>query len=269
MNFKDLNLESWLAKNRLFLWWLVYIPLMAVILIINRKQLGLTVNDLSNLLISPQYKIFNSALIIVLTRVTLVAVGIVIILVCLLFPLFRISKEGVQWTKELEEELAEVSGQITGEEISGLVKEESLRWSLIHGWLKLEENRRLEPELLLRELLGTLWDAFPNQKISLTQVERERKWGLFHPLLAKLTLAEPGNIYEEDTSFSLKLEFSDTSQLLLHVYSDSGGFSPIDEKFIMVLGEIFLREVKSKAFTTEALSAYFERVPLTVEEGPV
>ena len=60
MVFKGVMLQQWLVKNRLLLWWVCYIPLVAFILIANQRQLSFTVDDLSNLVISPLYRIFNS-----------------------------------------------------------------------------------------------------------------------------------------------------------------------------------------------------------------
>jgi hypothetical protein len=263
LNFKQINFQQWFTRNRLWLWWTIYIPLVVMILILNYKQLNLSGNDLGNFIISPQYKIFNSALIIVLARVIVVAVGVVVLLICLFFPYFRVSKEGIQWTKEFEEELAEVSGEIAGEEISGLVKEESFRWSLVYGWLKLEERELLEPQFLLRELLATMWEAFPKQKISLSLINEGQKWSIYHPLLVKLIVPESANMLENETTFGLKLQFKKNTQLLLHVYSEPDGFSQIDEKFILILGEIFLLTVMKQGYTAEELLTYFDRVPLT------
>jgi hypothetical protein len=263
LSYKPARFQLWLTKNRLWLWWAIYIPLVVLIIIFNWEQLNLPSNDLSNLGISPQYKIFNSVLIIVLARVTLVAIGVVLIMICLFFPFFRVSRGGVQWTKEFEEELAEVSGEIAGEEIGGLVKEESFRWSLVYGWLKLGERELLEPQFLLRELLATIWEAFPNQRISLSFINDGQSWGIFHPLLSKLVVAENMNMLEDETTFGLNLRFLKGIQLLLHVYSDPEGFSQIDEKFILILGEIFLLTVMKQGYAPEELLTYFDRVPLT------
>jgi hypothetical protein len=263
LGIKPVNFQHWLTNNRLWLWWAIYIPLVAMILIVNKKQLFLPVDDLHNLILSPLYKIFNSALIIIIARIIVIAVGVVILMICLFFPYFRVSKEGVQWTKELGEELAQASGEIAGEEISGLVKEESFRWSLIYGWLKLEERKILEAQFLLRELLATIWEAFPKQKISLSLFSKEGKWGIYHPLLAKLVVIESNDMVVDDTTFGLKLQFGDETQLLLHVYSEPDGFSPIDEKFILILGEVFLLIIMKQHYRIEDLLAYFDRVPLT------
>jgi hypothetical protein len=263
MGIKPVDFQHWLTKNRLWLWWVIYIPLVSGILFLNIKNLDLPVGDLGNLILSPQYKIFNSSLIIVLGRIIVVAVGVVILLICLLFPYFRISKEGVQWSKEFEDELTEASGEIAGEEIGRLVKEESFRWSLIYGWLKHEEREKLEVQFLLRELLATLWEAFPKQKISLSLFNKEEKWGIYHPLLTKLIVAEGINLLEAETTFGLKLQFGKETHLLVHVYSEPEGFSPIDEKFILILGEIFVQIVIKKHCTIGELLAYFDKVPLT------
>lgn len=269
MGLKPVNIQHWLTKNRLWLWWAIYIPLVACILIFNNKELNLPVDYLHNLILSPQYKVFNSSLIIILARVLVIAVGVVVLMICLFFPYFRVSKEGVQWTKEFEEELTEASGEIAGEEISGLVKEESFRWSLIYRWLKLEEREVLEAQFLLRELLATIWEAFPKQKISLSLFDKEGRWGIYHPLLAKLVVAESNNMLEDETTFGFKLQFGKETQLLLHVYSEPEGFSQIDEKFILILGEIFLLIVIKQHYLTEELLTYFDRVPLTFTSAKV
>ncbi len=269
MSSKPFNLQQWMVKHRLILWWAVYIPLVIIVLFVYRQQLGLEDECLNNLVISPLYKIFNSNLMIILARVVLIAVGAVVILICLFFPLFRVSREGVHWTKELEEELAEASGEITGEEISGLVKEESFRWSLIYGWLKQEEKENPSPAFLLRELLATVWEAFPHNRISLYYKSTGQTWGLLHPLLVKLILTETGNMLEEETTFGLKLRFSKDTQIIMHIYSESVGFSQIDEKFILVLGEVFLREAKRQGYSPDELLTYFDRVMLTSDTGIV
>ena len=160
------------------------------------------------------------------------AIGAVVILVCLLFPLFRVSKEGVQWTKELEEELTNFSGEVTGEEINDFIKEESLRWSLVYQWLKMTNAGRLQPQFLLSELLTTIWDVYPAKKVSLILSEQDQKWGIVHPLLVKL---EPVNLHEIDIIFGIKLKFGEQTYLLLHVYGEPESLSLIDEKFIFAL----------------------------------
>ena len=67
------------------------------------------------------------------------------------------------------------------------MQEEGLRWSLILRWLKIEEWGEFETPLLLRELLATLWEAFPAQKIAVTLINPEGNWGLSHPLLPILS----------------------------------------------------------------------------------
>jgi hypothetical protein len=269
MGLKTAGVQHWLTKYRLWIWWAIYIPVLAGILIFYNKQLELPIDDLRNLILSPQYKVFNSGLIIFLARVVVIAVGVVILMICIFFPYFRVSKEGVQWTKEFEEEMTEASGEIAGEEISGLVKEESFRWSLIYGWLKLEERETLDPNFILRELLATIWEAFPKEKISLTLIDKEYCWGIHHPLLNKLVVVESNNILEDETTFGLKLQFGKEAQLLLHIKSEAEGFSQIDEKFVSVLGKIFLLIVIKQQFSAEELLVYFDKIPLTFTKDTV
>ena len=76
-------------------------------------------------------------------------------------------------------------------------------------------------------------------------------------------MAENMNMLTDETTFGLKLRFMKGTQLLLHVYSEPEGFSQIDEKFILILGEMFLWAVMKKGYTPEELLTYFGRVPLT------
>ncbi|HBF38711.1 MAG TPA: hypothetical protein DDW50_15510, partial [Firmicutes bacterium] len=252
------------TKNRLWLWWAIYIPLVAGILFFNMKHLDLPGNELSNFILSPQYKIFNSPLIIVLGRIVTVALGAVILLVCLLFPYFNISKGGVQWTKEFQEELTEASGEITGEEIEELVQEEGLRWSLILRWLKIEEWEAFKIPFLLRELLASFWEAFPALKIAITLINPEGNWGLAHSLLSRLVVAENANSLAPEKAFGMKLQLGKGIHLLFHIFLEQDGFSSIDEKFILALGEIFVKMMMKQEATVDELLTYFERISLTI-----
>jgi hypothetical protein len=265
MGFKSFNIQRWLNKNRFYLWWTIYIPLVSGILLLNFKHLDLPVDQLSNFILSPQYKMFNSPLIIILGRIVIVALGAAILMICVLFPYFNVSKEGIQWTKEFQDELTEVSGEIAGEEIEGLVKEESIRWSLILRWLKMEEREVVEMSMLLRELLATCWEVFPSQKITLTLLSDQGKWGLSHPLLPNLIVTESKNFKELARVFGMKLHLGKDFHLFFHIDSQAEEFSPIDEKFLLVLGEIFVLIVMNQDCVIEELFSFFEKVPLPIQ----
>lgn len=260
------NLQHWLTKYRMLLWWLLFLPLLTLILILNWNLLNIPVKVLNDTLLGFQYKIFNSAVLIIVIRIALVAVSLVIIMICLFFPLFRIGKEGVQWTKELEEELVKASGEIAGEEIENLIKDESIRWSLIHGWIKLKEPGQPEVHLLLRELLATIWEAFPDGKLSICLLNGKGCQGITHPLLTRLILGEAVPWLDDERAYGLQLQFAGESRLLLHIYTSyPEGFSQIDEKFILVLGEVFLQKTIKSGVTPEQLLTDFEQIPLTMQ----
>ncbi len=264
------NLQQWLTRNRLLLWWLIFLPLLALILLCNQSLFKIPSQLLNDSLLSFQYKIFNAPTLIIVARIALIAVGLVVILICLLFPLFRVGKEGVQWTKELEEELARASGEITGEEIENLIREESFRWSLIHGWIKLKEPEPQDAHLLLRELTATIWEAFPDYKISICLIKGRNSWGITHLLLPRLVLGEAIATLEDERTFGLQLPLENDEYLLLRIYTSyPEGFSQIDEKFILVLGEAFLQKVLSSGIGSEQLLAYYDRIPLTLNTGEV
>ena len=101
--------HRWVRKNPLILWWLIFLPLLLVILHTSWEHLTLPLEVEPG---PPSFwpNLFYSFPLIVLARIVLVAVGLVIIMICLFFPLFRVSKEGVQWSREQEEEIARVTG---------------------------------------------------------------------------------------------------------------------------------------------------------------
>lgn len=270
MGWKIVNLQQWLTRNRILLWWLLFLPLLASILIYNRNLLNIPSQIINDSLLSFQYKIFNSAVIIIVLRVALVAVSLVIIMVCLFFPLFRVSKGGVQWTKELEEELVKASGEIAGEEIDNLIRDQAFRWSLIHNWVKLKEPAAGDAHLLLRELLATIWEGFPNCKISLCRVDGRNNWGITHPLLTRLILDEAIMALDDERTYGLQLQVAGEEYLLLRIYTGyPEGFSQIDEKFMLVLGEIYLQKVIRSGAAPEQLLAHFDQIPLTVKATEV
>lgn len=270
MSLRVTNLQQWLTKNRVLLWWVIFLPLLIVVVVSNSHLLQVSSDMLNDSLMSFQYKICNSPTIIILARVLLVAVGIVIIMICILFPLLRVGKEGVQWTKELEEELVRASGEIAGEEISDLVKEESFRWSLIHGWIKMKEPEKQDAHLLLRELIATIWDAFPTTKLSLNLVNGKNSLGITHPLLSKLVLSETLLMSDDERTYGVKLPFEGDDSLLLRIYTSyPEGFSQIDERFLLVLGEIFLQKVIKSGAIPQELLMHFDQTLLTLQSNEV
>ncbi len=250
----------------MLLWWLIFLPLLLLILICNTSLLKISPQILNNSLLGFQYKILNSASLIILARVVLVAVGLVIIMICIFFPLFRVSKEGIQWTKELEEEL----GEITGEEVATLIKTESFRWSLIHSWIRLKEPEAPDAHLLLRELMTTVWDAFPDYKLSVCFIKDKNCWGITHTLLPRLILGDATISLEEDRTFELQLSIAPNEYLGLRIYnSHQEGFSQIDEKFIQALGEVFIQKVAKSGVEPEQLFIHYDRIPLALNKDDV
>jgi hypothetical protein len=264
------NLQQWLTKYRILLWWVLFLPLLALIIVYNPNLFDIPSQVIDDSFMSFQYKIFNSTVIIIVLRIALVAISLVIIMICLFFPLFRVSTEGVQWTKELEEELVKASGEIAGEEIDNLIQDEVYRWALIHNWVKLKEPEPKDSHLLLRELLATLWEGFPNCKISLCRMNGKNYWGITHPLLTRLVLDEAIMALDDERTYGLQLQTAGEEYLLLRLYTGyPEGFSQIDEKFILVLGEIYLQKVTKSGATPEQLLAHFDQIPLTAKTAEV
>lgn len=266
MGNKIVNMQQWLTKNRMLLWGLIFLPLLLLIVFLNRSLFDLPSQLLNNPDVSFQYKVANNAIVIILARIAAIAMGLVIIMICLFFPVFRVGKEGVQWTKELEEELVKASGEIAGEEIDNLIKDESFRWTLIHNWVKLKEPQPQDSHLLLRELLATLWEGFPNCKISLCRTNGKNNWGITHPLLNRLFLDDAITALNDERTFGLQLQVAGEEYLLLRIHTGyPEGFSQIDEKFILVLGDIYLQKVSESGATPEQLLAHFDQIPLTAK----
>lgn len=237
-----------------------FLPGMAVLLILGRDLFHVPALHLNNTWLSFQFKVLNTVPLIILARLVLAAVGIVILLICFLFPILRVSKEGVQWTKELGEELANASGEITAEEIGHLVGRETLRWSLIYGWLRQREQEEANPHLLLREFLANIGETFSDCRLSLTWRDGKSQWTVLHPLLSRLVREEAQTLISEERSFGLRLELGSGNELVLRIYSnDPAGFSQMDERFLTVLGEVFLQEVVRGGFSGSELLTYFQK----------
>lgn len=256
------DLQQWVYNHRLFLWIIIFLSSLATILVIVGEELWSTPDLLEDTALSFQYKVLNTNSIIFLTRLILAALGVVVLLICLFFPVFRLGKEGIQWTKEMEEELVRYSGKITGEEVEELISEEAVRWSLVHRWLLPNVWKGRGRPDFLRELLATIWEAFPHHQISLTLIGRDRsRVAILHPLL--LELAEDELALDKE-SIGFGLDFSEGKKLLLTVHSrELKGFSSIDRIFLAVLGEIFSQEVMDGGVTLMELLASFQQVTLT------
>jgi hypothetical protein len=250
------HFQQWVSKNRLLLWWMIFLPLMAVILVISWEYLIIPTKD-DGVAYSFLQEILNTMPLLVLSRIVLIAVGLVVILICLFFPVFRVGKEGVQWTREKEEELAQVTGEITGAEVEHLIEQEALRWSLVYKWLHFNERKEMEPPVLLRELVATVLEVFPEHRLSLTMLWGDEEYILLHPLLVRM-------VPQEETvqeTFGVKMIFSKYMLLVLHIYSeDSIGFSTIDESFILILCEVFLQATMQKELSLSQLVAYFDLI---------
>jgi hypothetical protein len=202
-------------------------------------------------------QLVHSFPLIVLARVVLVAIGVVIIMICLFFPLFRVGKEGVQWSREQEEEITRASAEIIGAEVEELILQESFRWSIIHRWLRFSTVQEGMPMIWLRDLVATIIEAFPKEQLSIVLQAGEEYFTLQHPLLPKLVPADSS----VETSFGLKLRFRPDYALYFYLYTEEvGGFSTIDEQFLLILCEIFGGKAQAAGVTWTELVAYFELV---------
>ncbi|NLM37228.1 MAG: hypothetical protein GX202_03765 [Firmicutes bacterium] len=248
--------QRWVRKNPLILWWLIFLPLMLVILYTSWGHLTAPLAVEDN---PPGFwiNLVHSFPLVVLARIVLVAVGLVLIMICLFFPLFRVSKEGVQWTREQEEEIARVTGEITGAEVEELIQQETFRWSIILRWLRFCGSKEVASAVSLRELVATISEAFPAERFSILLEHRKKVYGLQHRLLPKLVLPDQ----DLAEAFGVKLSFGLDYALYIYLHApDPTGFSPIDEQFMLVLCEIFGRGAQQMNVNPEELVAYFELV---------
>lgn len=248
--------HRWVTKNPLYLWWLIFLPLILVIIITSWEQLTVPMADTAKLSgFIPQ--LVQSSTLVVLARIVLVAIGLVIIMICLFFPLFRVGKEGVQWTREQEEEITQASAEIIGAEVEELIRQESFRWSIVQAWLRFGTVQEGMPMIWLRDLVATIMEAFPKEQLSIILQAEENYYTLQHPLLPKLVPADSGL----DEAFGLKLRFRPDYALYFYLYTDEvGGFSAIDEQFLLILCEIFGGKAQAAGVTWTELVAYFELV---------
>lgn len=257
--------HRWVRKNPLILWWLIFLPLLLLILFTSWEHLTAPLEAGA---VPPGFlpSLFFSYPLIVLARVVLVAVGVVLIMICLFFPLFRIGKEGVQWSREQEEELARVTGEITGAEVEELIQREALRWSIIHRWLHFCGAKEAASGMSLRELVATIGEAFPAERLSILVEEKGKVYTLQHPLLPKLVPIDPA-VAE---TFGVKLSFGPDFALFIYLYAaDPAGFSLIDEQFMLILCEIFGRGVQQSKVDLATLAAYFELIDNPAADGGI
>ncbi|NLY91807.1 MAG: hypothetical protein GX081_09445 [Firmicutes bacterium] len=256
MKRRSVYFHRWVRKNPLFLWWLIFLPLMLLILLSSWEQLTVPVEA------EPEPtgflgQLFQTMTLVVLARVVLVAVGVVLIMICLFFPLFRVGKEGVQWSREQEEEIARVTGEITGAEVEALIQQEALRWSLVHRWLRFCGRKEGTPPVGLWELITTIGEAFPNERLSILWQQGAEVYTLRHPLLPKLV---PPDRRETET-LGVKLSFGPEEAFYFYLYAaEPVGFSTIDEEFILILCELFGRQAQGAGATPAELIASFELV---------
>lgn len=247
--------HRWVSKNPLYLWWSIFLPLMLVILFTSWDELTVPMADTAQ---PPGFipQLVQSFTLVALARVVLVAIGVVLIMICLFFPLFRVGKEGVQWTREQEEEITRASAEIIGAEVEELIQQESFRWSIIHRWLRFYAVQEGNPGVWLRDLVATILEAFPKERLSITLQEGEKLFVLQHPLLSKLVIPD-GAVAE---TFGLKLRFRPDYALYFYLYADEGGLSAIDEHFLLILCEIFGGKAQAAGVTWNELVAYFQLV---------
>lgn len=256
--------QRWVTRNRLIAWWSVFLPALILLVLLSQKDLNVTKEVIENTDLSFQYKVLNFPSFVVLARVTMIAGCTVVLMICLLLPVFRISKTGVQWSKEMEEELTKASSEVTAEEVGLLIREETVRWYQVLRWLEIDGWQRENLSSLLRDLLFTLWETFPEHYISLTLYKEGATLIISDPLLPWLIKEEKEN---EERTIGFRISFSTNSYLLLLVYPRyEEGFSPIDENYLMILGNIFSRIIENKGISLKQLLAFFQARSLTKGE---
>lgn len=256
MKRRSVHFHRWVRKNPLFLWWLIFLPLMSLILLSSWEQLTVPVEAKPEPT-SFMGQLFQTVTLVVLARIVLVAIGVVLIMICLFFPLFRVGKEGVQWSREQEEEIARVTGEITGAEVEALIQQEAFRWSLIRRWLRCCRRKEGTPTVGLWELIATIGEAFPGECLSILWQQGSKVYTLRHPLLPKLV---PPDRREAET-LGVKLSFGPDEAFYFYLYAtEPVGFSTIDEEFILILCELFGWQTQGAGLTPAELIAPFELV---------
>lgn len=260
------KLHAWIDRNSLFLWWALFLPIFLTLLFFNWHELQTLPGTPEDPSFSFLDKAFGTKPLVILARVVLLAVGVVVIMVALFFPAFRVGSKGIQWSRKLEEKVVHASGEVTAEEIGELVREESLRWAAIYRWLKLRDLKQ-EPAALLRELPLTIREFFPGLRLSLSLEDKDRRWALLHPLWPWLTPEKMTG--PEETVLSLNLPLDDKTRLYLIIYGGAEGFSTVDEGFLLVLGEVFLYLLPEEDFVPDRTDVFFQWVSLTGKKAEV
>lgn len=254
------SFQKWVTTNRLLAWWSLFLPALVLLLLLTKNDLIVTKELMDDTALSFQDKVLSTPSLVILVRILFFTVCLVALMICLLFPVFRVSKTGVQWTKELEEELTTASSEITAEEVGLLIREEANRWYQVLQWMDIDRWQKGDPLLILRELLGTLWETFPEHNLSVTLADENKIQVLSHPLLPWLTKE---TAQEEDT-IGFRISFSGVRQLTVLIYSrDEEGFSSIDESYLLIMGHVFSRIIEEKNISLNKLIAYFQVETLT------
>ena len=174
-------INNWVWRNRLFLWWLLIIPLFCLLLYLYypglRVDLAVVAREDGAFLA----KVLNNAPLIFLYRLVALAVALVLLLICLFFPVMRVSSEGVSWTQEIEEKLVDFAGQAAADEVAMLVEEENRRWQALQYWVHLEPSR-VEMAVAFQELLFVLCEIFSGDVMVVQMVKEGRRYTLAHPV---------------------------------------------------------------------------------------
>lgn len=232
-------INRWVWKNRLFLWWLLIVPLFCLLLYLYFPGLqvdpDLIAKDEAPLL----YKVVNTAPLIFLYRLVALAAGLVLLLICFFFPVLRLSSEGVSWNQEIEEKLVDFAGQAAADEVAMLVEEENHRWQALQYWVHLEPNR-VEMAMAFQELLFVLCEVFSGDDMVVQMVKDGRRYILAHPVYTFLARAA-----EEDTEPGrwIGAAFRLTGEewgIRLETLRQ-GGYSPLDQAFLTSICAIFAR----------------------------
>jgi hypothetical protein len=233
------NLNEWFSRNRLIVWWILWVPLFLLILVLSWHGLNLSVETLDNVEISLWYKVLNAAPILNLLRLVALGFGLALLLVCLFFPLLRVGTQGVSWNLESYEEVAKLAGEAAGEEVELLVAEETRRWRTIQNWLQLQPET-LQPSAFFWEFLFVLHDVFLDDEIHLLVHRNGGKYRVTHPFLAFLSDRE---VTEEDRQIQIIFFLGQEEWLMTICTEKPEGYSPLDQEFLSSAGAVFAQAV--------------------------
>jgi hypothetical protein len=233
------GLNEWFSRNRLIVWWLLWVPLFLLVVAVSWGHLGLSSHILENMEISLWYKVLNAVPILILLRLVALGFGLALLLVCLFFPLLRVSTQGVSWNLESYEAVAKLAGEAAGEEVELLVMEETRRWRMIQSWLQIQPET-LQPSAFFWEFLFVLHDIFPEDEIHLLVHHAGGKYAVTHPFLSFLTNNEiSGGEQQIQIIFFLGQE----EWLITICTSKPEGYSPLDQEFLSSAGAVFAQAV--------------------------